>query len=51
MIQKKKKKIPVIPFQYPNIMIINFLEKNTYTREKERGSNIKAHHNFTQKLW
>ena len=32
---------------------IIFFEKqtHTHTQERERGSNTKAHHNFTQKPW
>ena len=45
---KKKKKL----FVFGKISFF-FFEKqtHTHTREIERGSNTKAHHNFTQKSW
>ena len=35
----------------PKAQIPIFFEKQTHTREGERGSNTKAHHNSTQKPW
>ena len=45
----RKKKFNII-YVIQNVVFF-FFEKQTHTRERESDSNIKTHHNSTQKTW